>query len=537
MVLDPVVGGSASRKVEPLTLAPPRARGPPPPPPIPPTPRMYLGGPPPLPPPGTIPPRPIILRLDPATTVHMDVVRSVSLLKFIAGAGVVPSQEEEQRREEVVRELDKIVMDWAKQVAYDQRDKHWITTGTVLTFGSYALGAYGPESDIDAVCVGPCVASLQHHFFVVLRQMLEERPEVSDLHSIESARVPLMRFKFNGVSVDFPYVQLPVINAAEAIRAFDPRLLEKVDGASWRCLSGVRVNRQIMQLVPNMKRFQVLLRCLKLWARKRGIYCHLVGYFAGIHLAVLGAYVCRRHPNASVNTLFSMFFDIFSHWPWPLPVALHDQAPLWGPDGCSLMPIVMPCFPPEFCASSITKSTFNKIKEELRRGFALTKDIRNVDIDWTWIFAPYPYTVKYEHFLHMVLSAPTTEELRDWVGWVKSRFRNLILKLESLDVDCDPDPSEKVNHTIAAPNVVFFWGLIYRSTKISASSLKNDFMKSVINNIYGKEKCARSDITMSIIETSQLPKSISGDSVYKKLQNLPPSMLGYQPMKQGCPVV
>lgn len=45
--------------------------------------------------------------------------------------------------------------------------------------------------------------------------MLEGRPEVSELHSIEGAKVPLMRFKFNGISVDFPYVQLPVINAAE----------------------------------------------------------------------------------------------------------------------------------------------------------------------------------------------------------------------------------------------------------------------------------------------------------------------------------
>jgi poly(A) polymerase len=31
-------------------------------------------------------------------------------------------------------------MDWAKQVAFDQGEQHWITTGTVLTFGSYALG-------------------------------------------------------------------------------------------------------------------------------------------------------------------------------------------------------------------------------------------------------------------------------------------------------------------------------------------------------------------------------------------------------------
>jgi hypothetical protein len=57
--------------------------------------------------------------------------------------------------------------------------------------------------------------NLQHHFFVVLRKMLQGRPEVSELHSIEGAKVPLMRFRFNGVLVDFPYVQLPVINAAE----------------------------------------------------------------------------------------------------------------------------------------------------------------------------------------------------------------------------------------------------------------------------------------------------------------------------------
>lgn len=51
--------------------------------------------------------------------------------------------------------------------------------------------------------------------------MLEGRPEVSELHSIEGAKVPLMRFKFNGILVDFPYVQLPVINAAEvSVRAF-----------------------------------------------------------------------------------------------------------------------------------------------------------------------------------------------------------------------------------------------------------------------------------------------------------------------------
>lgn len=154
-----------------------------------------------------------------------------------------------------------------------------------------------------------------------------------------------------------------------------------------------------------MQKFQYLLRCLKLWARRRGLHCHvgalstvdynvilyflqprcywlpdgisvfqLLGFFAGIHLAILAAYVCRRHPNASINTLLSLFFEIFAHWPWPLPVSLLDPPVLCrGPDGCSLMPIMLPCYPPEFCSSSTTESTFSKIKEELRRGYALTK--------------------------------------------------------------------------------------------------------------------------------------------------------------------
>uniref|UniRef100_A0A0E0IUZ5 Uncharacterized protein n=1 Tax=Oryza nivara TaxID=4536 RepID=A0A0E0IUZ5_ORYNI len=42
------------------------------------------------------------------------------------------------------------------------------------------------------------------------------------------------------------------------------------------------------------------------------------------------------------------------------------------PDG-SFMPILLPCTPPEFCTSNMTKGTFKKIREELMRGYALTK--------------------------------------------------------------------------------------------------------------------------------------------------------------------
>jgi poly(A) polymerase len=106
-----------------------------------------------------------------------------------------------------------------------------------------------------------------------------------------------------------------------------------------------------------------------------------------------------------------------------------------------------------------------------------------------------------------------------------------VMQLESLGVYCDPDPSEQVDHTIIVPNVVFFWGLIYRrNVQICTNSLKEDFMKSVFNNIYGKEKCAHSDIAMSIVGPPQLPKFVFDHSVYSA--NLPPYMVVHQLMKQ-----
>lgn len=112
------------------------------------------------------------------------------------------------------------------------------------------------------------------------------------------------------------------------------------------------------------------------------------------------------------------------------------------------------------------------------------------------------------------------------------------MQLESLNIGCDPDPSEQVDHTIAEPNAVFLWGLMYRNTQICTASLKEDFMRSVINNTYGKEKCAHSDIELSVVGVAQLPKSMPDHSAYlQRLPNQPPLMLGYPPMRQGCNAV
>ena len=45
--------------------------------------------------------------------------------------------------------------------------------------------------------------------------MLASRPEVTEIHCIKDAKVPLMKFKFDGLSIDLPFAQLKVISVPE----------------------------------------------------------------------------------------------------------------------------------------------------------------------------------------------------------------------------------------------------------------------------------------------------------------------------------
>ncbi|KAF8387681.1 hypothetical protein HHK36_026335 [Tetracentron sinense] len=322
----------------------------------------------------------------------MDEERTQSLLQFMANQGLVPTLEEEAKRKNAIEKLNQIVLAWIKKVAWQRRlpkDQITSTCATILMYGSYGLGVHGSESDIDAVCVGPFFATMQEDFFIVLRNMLQSRPEVSELHCVKNAKVPLMRFEFNGISIDLPYAQLKVLSIPENVDILNPFLLRNIDETSWKSLSGVRANKHILQLVPNLE------------------------------------------------------------------------------------------------------------------------DLLKPDFECSSLFEPFPYAKKYARLVRIFLSASDHDELGDWVGWVKSRFSSLIVKLEEVQGLCDPNPTEYVDLHVAEPNIVFYWGLQPgRSSFTDIDSIKLDFMENIINNDQGSQ----GRIELSIVEASHLPKNAHFDT-------------------------
>ncbi|GJW51239.1 nuclear poly(A) polymerase 1 [Tanacetum coccineum] len=84
---------------------------------------------------------------------------------------------------------------------------------------------HGPGADIDTLCVGPRHADRDEDFFGELKRMLIEMPDVTDMHLVPDAHVPVMKFKLNGVLVDLLYAKLSLLVIPELYLNAMPNML------------------------------------------------------------------------------------------------------------------------------------------------------------------------------------------------------------------------------------------------------------------------------------------------------------------------
>jgi len=250
----------------------------------------------------------------------------------------------------------------------------------------------GPNSDIDALLVAPRHIKRKEHFFELLAPLLRNHPDVSEITEAREAYVPIIKMKFQGVDIDMLFARIQQKEVGRDLDLLDNNILMNCDEDTIRSLNGCRVTDMILKLVPvqSKENFELTLRCIKLWAKNRGVYGNVFGYFGGVSWAMLVAKICMLNPRMAPNRLLETFFVYFRDYSWGSqnPVTLCDIANdpkvvkfgipdslLYEPNNKEKMPIITPAFPSMNSSFNVSESTKNIILTELEKGALITASI------------------------------------------------------------------------------------------------------------------------------------------------------------------
>lgn len=397
------------------------------------------------------------------------------------------SSDARQHKLHVLKLISELVTKWVKIVGYERglSEEHIaLTSGSLFLAGSYRLGLNDPNSDIDAVCVVPWHVT-QEDFFASFCSLLENTEGVSMLAPVPTAYVPLISLSFMGVCMDLLFARLPMSSVESNLEIDADHMLINVHPPSMKSLNAPRVSSMLLCLVPKRRVFRTVLRAVRAWARRRGIYSAKLGYLGGISWSILVAFVCQLYPDAEPAKVFVRFFQVFSEWQWPQPVMLnmiYDAGlgfEMWDPrqnlyDRAHIMPVITPAYPHMNSSVQVSQSTFAVIYEELWRARHLAEMASGVsrslngavpgeadqpselelkaaavctatsfpssrDDDeleclpseasadpWGKLFEPSNFCIRYDCYLVVDFKADTPNAMHVWGKFVQSRLRKLV---------------------------------------------------------------------------------------------------------------
>ncbi|KAL5612985.1 hypothetical protein BROUX41_003938 [Berkeleyomyces rouxiae] len=382
-----------------------------------------------------------------------EIAANVALLEELRVQGTFESPADTEKRHQVLMSLQKICNEFVRRAAIRREKGDAVlksARGKVFTYGSFRLGVYGPGSDIDTLVVAPKYVTREDYFEIFPDLLLEMTPpgSITDMSSVQDAFVPIIKFEYNGISIDLIFSRIAVLQELPSDPNFDLKdsnLLRGLDDKELRSLNGTRVTDEILNLVPEKATFRLALRAIKLWAQRRAVYANIMGFPGGVAWAMLVARVCQLYPKANSSTIVCKFFHIMRLWPWPQPVLLKmvESGPLqvrvWNPqvykaDQYHLMPIITPAYPSMCATYNITESSKKIINRELNRGGEIADEIVTGQKPWSELFVKHTFfTTGYKYYLALVSASTTKEGHKKWSGFVESKARVLVQNVDRHD--------------------------------------------------------------------------------------------------------
>ncbi|MEQ8997642.1 MAG: poly(A) polymerase [Coleofasciculus sp. B1-GNL1-01] len=298
--------------------------------------------------------------------------------------------------------------------------------------GSARLGVQSPQSDLDVLCLIPAYLSGEA-FLESVGQRLEglcDRAQV-----VSSAKIPLLRMGFEGVSVDLLYARYPsdlgtVEPFTEAARPF-------FDPVSWKalvgCLEADILTAIVRQSVP-LASFRQLLRAVRAWAKARQIHGNAWGFLGSFSWALLAAWSCTRFPEAGADTgleaLLAHFFQVLNQQDWSQPVALTPAGKQYQKLPYDWLPVITSIEPCQNSARNVTRSTAQILRREFERGAAISEQVLAGKIGWDALFEIADLPTQSDSFLVLTATCDNNDRLSACCGWLEGHAIGLVIALE-----------------------------------------------------------------------------------------------------------
>ena len=361
------------------------------------------------------------------------------LQEYMSREIVLESDAEWHRRNEIVSELKRIFLQWVKSVAINSEgmteDEASDVGGTMLLSGSHKLDIREPKADIDAICVAPNFCT-REHFFSTLKARLKANPDVTELNAVETARVPMIGLEFRGVAIDLLFARLSTETVEDGNDSmfWDDKILRNLDDATEITLNGPRVTQLIYELVSraaDIHTFRTLLRCVRKWAKRRGLYGNMFGYLGGINCNILCAFICqlyskKKYPNARPSFLLKKFFWVYKDRQWSEePVMLNqikkndegETREVWDKFASvkdpRTMPMITPAYPASNTSYNVSEATLDIMRTEFTRAHEILRGVFCDQPKYTLdkLFEPSDFFIKYNHYLCCNLAGVGDDEI------------------------------------------------------------------------------------------------------------------------------
>jgi poly(A) polymerase len=210
--------------------------------------------------------------------------------------------------ERVLNRLGALCRDWIRSVCIRRglpSDVVEAAGGQLFTSGSYRLGVHEPGADIDTILVVPHMCRRQDFFGTTtisssnpddpstivrdpysLAERIRKHPDVTNFVPVEGAAVPILTFDWEGVNIDLLFGRLHSNSVPTNFDIDADVVLDGADSATEKSLNGPRVTNLLSSLVSGTPQryqtFLIVVRCVRKWAKARGLYSNKMGYWGGV---------------------------------------------------------------------------------------------------------------------------------------------------------------------------------------------------------------------------------------------------------------